>query len=405
MILAAFRYEALNAAGKTASGVIESDSERQARALLRDRGLLPIGLEPLRAGESLPARVLRPAGLNRFQLALLTRQFATLLGAGLTVEQALVALAEQCPTAAERERIAAVRSQVLAGHGLAAALAGSGFPELYCALAAAGERSGRLEVVMAKLADYLERREDARGRLLSALIYPAVVALVAGAVIAALLAYVVPQLVVVFESARQTLPWPTRALIAASGFVRSGWWLWLALAVVIAAAALFVRRNAAVRERVQSIALRMPLIGPLLLMSDTARFASSLSILTGGGVPILSALEAAARTLRTLPLRRAVREACAAVGEGAALSHALKASGRFPPLLAHLIANGETTGSMEQALDAAARAAESELNGRTQIAMALIEPALIVALGLFVLAIVIAVLLPVIEVNQLLGGR
>ena len=401
----AFRYEALNAAGKTASGLIESDSERQARAQLRDRGLLPIALEPLPAGESSPTRAVRRIGLSRFQLALLTRQFATLLGAGLTIEQALVALAEQSPTAAERERMAAVRSQVLAGHGLAAALASSGFPDLYCALAAAGERSGRLEAVMAKLADYLERREDARGRLLSALIYPAVVALVAGAVVAALLGYVVPQLVVVFESARQTLPLPTRVLIGASGFLRSSWWLWLVLGIGFAAAAFWVRRHDAARESVQSLALRLPLIGPLLLLSDTARFASSLSILSGGGVSILAALEAAAGTLRALPLRRAVREACAAVGEGVSLSHALRASGRFPPLLAHLIANGETTGSMEQALDAAARAAESELNGRTQIAMALIEPALIVALGLFVLGIVIAVLLPVIEVNQLLGGR
>ena len=405
MILPAFRYEALNAAGKTASGLIESDSERQARAQLRDRGLLPIALEPLPAGESSPTRAVRRIGLSRFQLALLTRQFATLLGAGLTIEQALVALAEQSPTAAERERMAAVRSQVLAGHGLAAALASSGFPDLYCALAAAGERSGRLEAVMAKLADYLERREDARGRLLSALIYPAVVALVAGAVVAALLGYVVPQLVVVFESARQTLPLPTRVLIGASGFLRSSWWLWLVLGIGFAAAAFWVRRHDAARESVQSLALRLPLIGPLLLLSDTARFASSLSILSGGGVSILAALEAAAGTLRALPLRRAVREACAAVGEGVSLSHALRASGRFPPLLAHLIANGETTGSMEQALDAAARAAESELNGRTQIAMALIEPALIVALGLFVLGIVIAVLLPVIEVNQLLGGR
>ncbi len=405
--MAAFRYEAVDPGGNSASGVIESDSARQARATLRGRGLLPVAVEPLSGTEvrRTLAAASRPTGLSRFQLALLTRQFATLLSAGLTVEQGLVALAEQCPTPAERERLAAVRSEVLAGHGLAAAFTMAGFPELYCALVAAGERSGRLEAVMAKLADYLERREDAHARILQALIYPAVVALVAAAVITALLSYVVPQLVSVFETTRQTLPWPTRALIATSSFTRASWWLWLCLLAVAVAGYFWMRRYRGVRERIQGFLLRLPLIGPLLLLGDTARFASSMSILTGSGVPILSALEAATGTLNALPLRRAVAQATVAVGEGVALSQALKAAGRFPPLLVHLIANGEATGGLDRALDAAARAAEAELNGRTGIAMALIEPALIVALGLFVLGIVIAVLLPVVEINQLLGPR
>jgi len=405
--MTAFRYEALDAEGELASGVIESDSPRQARATLRGRGLLPTAVEPL-SGTELKAKLRarpRDTGLSAFELALLTRQIATLLAAGLTVDGALVALTEQSPTVKERERIAAVRSEVLAGHGLAAAFTQAGFPELYCALIAAGERSGRLEAVMARLADYLERRQDARSRVLQALIYPAVVALVAAAVVAALLGYVVPQLVAVFESTRQTLPWPTRALIAVSGFVRGSWWLGPIVAVAGVAAYAWVRRVRSLRERAQSMLLRLPLLGNMLLLGDTARFASALSILSGSGVPILSALETAGGTVSALPLRRAIATAAAAVGEGVALSQALKQTGRFPPLLVHLIANGEASGGLDKALDAAARAAESELNGRTNLAMALIEPALIVALGLFVLAVVVAVLLPVVEINQLLGPR
>jgi len=405
--MTAYRYEALNTEGDVASGVIESDSPRQARATLRGRGLLPTAVEPLTATDlrtSLKARP-RSSGLSPFELALLTRQFATLLAAGLTVDGALIALAEQSPTTTERERIAAVRSEVLAGHGLSAAFTQAGFPQLYCALIAAGERSGRLEAVMARLADYLERRQDARARVLQALIYPAVVALVAAAVVAALLGYVVPQLVAVFESTRQSLPWPTRALIAASGFVRSTWWLALILAALGVAGYAWIKRVRSVRERMQSWALRLPLLGPMMLLGDTARFASALSILSGSGVPILSALETAGGTINALPLRRAIATAAGAVGEGVALSQALKQTGRFPPLLVHLVANGEASGGLDKALDAAARAAESELNGRTNLAMALIEPALIVLLGLFVLAVVIAVLLPVVEINQLLGPR
>jgi general secretion pathway protein F len=405
--VAAYRYEALNADGAPASGVIESDSARQARALLRGRGLLPVAVEPLTGAELKRSFSLerRRAGFSRFQLALLTRQFATLLAAGLTVERALVALGEQAQSLDERSRLAAVRSEVLAGHGLAAAFSQAGFPEIYCALVAAGERSGRLEAVMARLADYLERREDAKARVLQALIYPAVVALVAGAVVAALLGYVVPQLVAVFEATRQSLPWPTRALIAASSFIRASWWLWLALAVAAAGAALWIRQDRGMLERVQRVLLRVPLAGSMLRLGDTARFASALSILTGSGVPILTALEAAAGTLNALPLRRAVESAAVQVGEGVPLSRALKASARFPPLLVHLVASGEATGGLDQALDAAARAADAELGGRTAVAMALIEPALIVVLGLFVLAVVIAVLLPVVEINQLLAPR
>ena len=405
--MTAFRYDALDAMGRKASGLIESNSERQARASLRGEGLLPIALEPLQPAEARHAHAqgAKSIRMSGFEIALLTRQFATLLGAGLTVEQALIVLAEQCATPAERERLATVRSQVVAGHGLTTAFAAAGFPQVYCSLVAAGEHSGRLDTVMLKLAEYLERRQDTRARILQALIYPAVVALVAGAVVAALIGYVVPQLAAVFETARQVLPWPTRALIAISGFVRGSWWIWACLSGVAVVAFLWVRQSAPAYERLQGYALRLPLFGPLLLLNDTSRFASSMAILSGGGVPILSALAAAAKTLDALPLRRAIQQACVAVADGAALSQALRSSGRFPPLLTHLIANGEATGSMEQALEAAARAAESELNGRTAILMALIEPALIVAMGMVVLAIVIAVLLPVIEVNQLLVPR
>jgi general secretion pathway protein F len=403
----AFRYDAVSADGGSVSGVIESDSARQARAQLRDRGLLPITVDPVSDADLTRGKAIatRRTVFGPYQLALITRQFATMLDAGLTVEHALTAVADQCATRAERETLAAVRSDVLAGMSLSAAFGNAGFAPLYCALIAAGERSGRLTTVIGKLADYLERRHDTRSRVLHALIYPAVVAMVAMAVVAALLGYVVPQLIAVFESTRQVLPWPTRALIAVSNFVRTTWWLWLAGIATLVAGYAWARRVPGLHERVQALALRLPLVGNMLLLADSARFASALSILSASAVPILAALEAAQATLVSIPLRRAVATAAQAVGEGVPLSAALKAAGRFPPLIIHLIANGEATGSLDKALDAATRAAESELNGRTNVAMALIEPALIVTLGLFVLAVVIAVLLPVIEINQLLAPR
>lgn len=399
----AYRYEALQADGKLATGVVEADSPRQARDALRERGLLPVQVEVIAAhGAAADRSVRRLRRLGRLWLVLMTSQFSTLLSAGLSAEQAIAAVMEQSAPD-ERERLAAVRADVLAGHSLAAAFAAAGFPDLYCAIVAAGERSGRLDVVMARLAHYLRRRDEARARAVHALIYPAIVALVALAVVTALLAYVVPQLVAVFELARQSLPWPTRALLALSAFVRStaGWWLVLIVAAVVMLGV--ARRRAGLRERGQRILLRLPVVGRMLLLADTSRFASSLAILSGAGVPILSALEAASRTVVALPLRRALSVASAQVGEGAALSSALRATRAFPPLLVHLVANGEATGALDAALDAAAQAVESELAARSSVAVALLEPAMIVGLGLFVLAVVLAVLLPVIEINQLLG--
>lgn len=402
-----FRYEAVDAAGKSASGVLESDSARQARTALRDRGLLPVSVEPMAASApatDIPAFMSR-SGPDGFQLTLVTRQFSTLLSAGLTVEYALAALIEQSASVRERETLAVVRSEVLAGRGLAPAFATAGFPGIYCGLVGAGERSGRLAAVMEKLAGYLERRQDTRARLMQALIYPAIVGLVAFAVVVALLVYVVPQLVSVFESSRTALPWPTRVLIGVSSLLRATWWLWLATGVIGAAAMTWIMRKPPLRERVHAVLLRLPLIGHMLGLADTARFSAALAILTGGGVPILAALESSASTVRMAPLRTAIDVAAVAVRDGVSLSKALQATGKFPPLLIHLVANGELTGGIEPALDAAARASEMELNARTGIAMALIEPALIVVMGLAVLAVVLAVLMPVIEINQLLGKR
>jgi general secretion pathway protein F len=405
--MAVFRYEAIDAAGKAASGVIESDSAQQARGALRNRGLLPVAVEStasIAPAKDARVSVLRQ-GLGSFQLVLITRQFSTLLSAGLTVEHTLAALIEQSASESERETLASVRSEVLAGRGLAPAFSMAGFPEIYCGLVGAGERSGRLAAVMEKLADYLERRQDTRARLMQALIYPAVVGLIAVAVVVALLVYVVPQLVTVFESARTTLPWPTRALIGVSALVRATWWVFIVLGALVAATISWAMRKPAYRARAHALMLRLPLIGNMLRLADSARFSAALAILTGGGVPILAALESSASTVKMVPLRRAIDVASAAVQEGVSLSKALLATNEFPPLLIHLIANGELTGGIETALDAAARASELELNARTGVAMALIEPALIVIMGLAVLAIVLAVLMPVIEINQLLGTR
>jgi general secretion pathway protein F len=338
-------------------------------------------------------------------LALFTRQLATLLRAGAPLEEALANIARQQHKRAVKRVVLGVRSSVLEGFSLARALGDfpQVFSELYRATVEAGEESGHLDPVLERLADYTEARQAMRQKLSAAMIYPVLLTVVASLVLAGLLIYVVPQVVQVFDSLQQDLPWLTRALLDLSGFLQRWWWLLcggLLLAVLGWRRAL---RGVAFRERVDRVGLRMPLFGNLYRGISAARFARTLSILAGSGVPILKALEIAGRVIPCLPMRYAVESTAVRVRGGSLIWRALEDTGQFPPMLVYLIANGETSGELEDLLERAAVQQERETDSTLTTALALFEPLLILVMGGLVMLIVLAILLPIFELNRLVG--
>ncbi|MBO4329434.1 MAG: type II secretion system inner membrane protein GspF [Rhodocyclaceae bacterium] len=400
--MSAFRYHALDANGKPQNGILEADSSRAARAALRERGLYPLEVTSVanRDGERSSAR----QRLKDADLSLLSRQWATLLASGLTVEQSLAALAEQAESEAARTILAGIRSEVMAGHSLRAALDRypAAFPAIYRASVAAGEKSGELGRIMMQLADYLEQRTRLRQKTLQALLYPGIVATVAVLIIVALMTYVVPQIVSVFQQGKQALPYLTRVLIVASDLLRDWGWLLLILLASVGIALHLALREAHFRRRWDALWLRAPLLGKHLRTLDATRFASTLSILASSGVPLLAALDAGREVMGRLPLKDAVQDATARVREGQSLSRALGATRAFPPLLIHMIANGEATGRLDELLDRAARLQQQELENRTATLTTLLEPMLLLIMGVVVLIIVLAVMQPIIETNTML---
>jgi general secretion pathway protein F len=400
-----FRYQAYNVEGKLHRGVLEADSARQARSLLRDRGLTPHRVEVIAANDPVGGSRFRAISLSDTELTQLTRQLASLLEAGLTVEQAFNALIEQAENERERQVLAALRGEVLAGNTIAKALAAfpGVFPELYRTLVAAGESSGQLPRVLARLSDYLEDRAQLRSRLTLALIYPTIVFVVALCVVGALLIYVVPQVVQVFQHAKQQLPILTRMLIAFSEFLRATWVLWIALAVGGVVALKFALKRTVPRAAIHAFLFRLPVLGRLLRHLDAARLAATLSILVGSRVPILQALEAGTGVMTLTPMRDALTSAARGVREGMPLARALGATGAFPPVMVHLIASGEASGRLDEALERAARTQQNDIATRLAAFAALFEPAMILAMGGLVLFIVMSVLLPIFQLNQLVG--
>jgi len=413
--MAAFRFAAADANGKEQSGVLEADSARLARQMLRGRGLVPLSVEPVlsEAERSASARLAVGRRLSQTELAVMTRQLASLLGAQLPVADALNVMVEQSEKQSIRELMASIRTDVLAGSSLSAALARHPrqFPDIYRALIAAGEESGKLGTVLASLADYIEERARLSQKITLAFVYPVIVTLVALLVVVGLLTYVVPQVVQVFANTKQALPWLTVALIAISDFVRH--WGWLV--VVLLAVAVFLVRRAlkvdAIKLRWHKKILTLPVMGVLSRALNTARFASTLSILVGSGVPMLRSLQAAGETLTNVAMRLRVLDATQRVREGFSLARALRADAEdknkagqaklFPPVLIHLIASGEATGKLPEMLGRAADIHAREAERRALFFTSLLEPVLILTMGVVVMLIVLAVLLPIIEINQL----
>ena len=403
----AFRYEAVDAQGKLKRGLADAESARQVRDRLRAEGLFPTAIDAEGAD---PGTTLgRASSVERLrlpaaQVALSTRQLATLVRSGMPLDQALSAVAEQADDARAAKLFAEARTLVAAGEPLSGALSRwpRTFSDLYRGLVAVAAETGGLPDVLTRLADYLEARQAQKQQFTLALVYPALVTLIAFAVIVVLLVYVVPQIVSVYEQSRQTLPWLTRALIALSGFLRGTAWMWLAGAAAAIVALSLANRREAFRARWQRVLLRIPVLGRLVVAVDTARFASTLAILTGSGAPLLRSLDAARDVVWALPLKAAAGKAAVLVREGVSLARALKEQRVFPPVLVHLTANGEASGQLAQMLDRAAVELEREAARRINWFAALLQPALIVTMGAIVLVLVLAVMLPIVSMNQLI---
>lgn len=400
----AFEYEAFDAAGKARRGVCEGDTARAVRANLRAEGLLPMQITEVQersARSRLP--VGSRAGIATLDLALLTRQLATLIRASLPVEEALGTVARQTEKPRVRSVLIAVRTRVMEGQDLASAMAAFPrvFPDLYRTTVAAGEQSGRLDLVLERLAEYTEGRHALRQKILLALFYPIILTVVALLVTLALLAYVVPEVVQVFSGIGQELPWLTRFLIGISDRLREGWLAFL----VIGIGALWLFRTLLQREswrlRYHGFLLRLPVIGRLIRGLNAARFARTMSILSSSGVPLLEALRTGAAVIGNLPMRQAVEEAAQRIREGSGVGQALERSGYFPPMTVHLIRSGESSGRLNEMLQQAAESQERELEARIAMAVGIFEPLLIVTMGIVVLTIVLAILLPIFELNQM----
>ena len=400
----AFEFTALDLNGREHKGVLEGDSPRQVRQQLRDRQWTPLAVQEVAAREAKSAlRFSLRRGVAASDLALMTRQLATLVRSGLPLEEAVRAVSQQTEKARLKSMLLGVRSRVMEGHTLAAGLAEFPhvFPELYRATVAAGEQSGHVDVVLERLADYTEARQLLRNKVQLALIYPIILTLVALSVVALLMVFVVPKVVQVYENTDQVLPFITIAVIAISDFLRD-WGLLLLIVLAIGGAGFgWLLRKPAARYAMHQILLRLPLVKRLVRSSNSARFCRTFGILTASGVPVLDAMRISAQVLNNLPMREAVEEAARKVREGAGISKSLEVGGYFPPIVVHLIASGEASGKLEEMLDRAAVNQERELEGRVATLMGAFEPLLILVMGVFVLIIVLAILLPIFDLNQL----
>jgi len=400
--MASFRYEAADQiSGKVQRGRIDADSARSARALLRARGLIALDLVNV---SSKPRRkVLARPRFNTTELCWITRQLANLLAAGISLESALTATIEQADRKQVADVLAGVRSDIRAGHRLCDAMTAHPleFPAVYCALIDAGEQSGDLSKVMEKLANYLQSQQALNSKVLTALVYPIIVSVVALAIVVFLMVHVVPQVVGAFANTGQSLPWPTEVLLLVSAFLQTwGWQTLLSLTIAFVVWRLYLKGEQA-RLRWHSRVLTLPVIGRYVQGVNTERFASTLAILTGSGVPLLVSLQAATRTLSNARLQAEATEAAERVREGGSLARALHSSKTFPPVLIHMIESGERTGELPSMLERTAKILSGDLEQKALRLTAILEPILTLIMGAFVLFIVLAIMLPIIEINQL----
>lgn len=405
----AYEYVVLDNGGKQRKGVLEGDSPRHVRQQLREKGLVPLSVEPAVNKEGIrPAGggfAVSRSGLSATDLAIITRQMATLIAAGLPLEESLKAVSKQSESPKVKSMMLAIRSRVVEGHSLAQALSEfpRAFPELYRATVAAGEHSGHLDLVLNQLADYSETRQETRKKIQMALLYPVILTIFSILIVVGLLTFVVPKIISVFSNTGQELPLLTRILIATSHFV-SHYGIFVVIGLVLGGF-LFSRamREQKFRYRVNTVLLRLPLAGRIIRGIDAARIASTLSILSKSGVPLVEALKIAGQVAANELIRNAVIDATVKVREGSSLHVALDQCGYFPPMMIQMIASGEQSGELDNMLDRASRNQEKELEGLVSTIVGLFEPLMLVVMGLVVLMIVLAIMLPIISLNNLVG--
>ncbi|GMR17237.1 MAG: GspF family T2SS innner membrane protein variant XcpS [Gammaproteobacteria bacterium] len=403
--MGAFEFVALDKSGKESKGLLEGDTPKHVRQLLREQQLLPVRVTEVTTRESRrQSGFSLRRGLNSSELALITRQLATLSQSGLPLEEALLAVSQQNENPRAQSILLGVRSKVMEGHTLADGLADfpQAFPELYRATVAAGEQSGHLDAVLERLAEFTESRQQLQQQVRNALIYPVALVVTAVSIISFMLAYVVPKVVSIFDNYDQQLPLLTRIMIASSDFIRD---YWLVLIVAIIAAVFGIRKlltHDGPRRRYHRLLLRLPIVSKLTRGINTARFTQTLSILAGSGVPIIDSLRIASQVVVNMPMREAVEQASLRIREGAMISKSLASSKLFPPMTTHLISSGEATGRLEEMLGRAASNQEREVDGLIATLLGIMQPLLVIVMAAVVLLIVLAILLPIFEINNLI---
>lgn len=406
--MTAYNYCAMAKDGKTRRGVMEADTDKQVRSQLREQGLVPLDIIPVTVNKTIGKNknifgINKSARIKLNDLTLLTRQLATLFAAGLPVDEALLACAEQTEKNQVKSIIVGVRSRVLEGHSLANALRNfpSAFPELYCSTIAAGEQTGRLDIVLNRLADYVEQQQKIRQKVQHALIYPSMMMFVAISIVIFLLVFVVPKIIDVFNNSGQTLPMTTLILLGFSHFLKNFGLYCIALLIILGYVFHRLLQRESFRTRWQAALLNLPVLGTAIRALNTARYARTFGILFAAGVPVLEAMRVAATLVTNLPIRHAVTEAAARVREGMAIHLALKLTQNFSPMMIHLMASGEASGTLEQMLERAANNQDQNVARLIDTSLTLFEPIIILVMGGIVLFIVLAILLPIFDLDQM----
>ena len=404
--MGAFEFVALDKQGKESKGLLEGDTPKHVRQLLRERNLLPVKVTEVAQKESRrqSTRFSLRRGLSSGELALLTRQLATLIQSGLPLEEALLAVSQQNENPRAQSILLGVRSRVMEGHTLADGLGDfpQAFPELYRATVSAGEQSGHLDAVLERLAEFTESRQVLQQQVRNALIYPIALMVTAVGIISFMLAYVVPKVVYIFENYDTELPLLTQVMIGASEMIRDYWWAMIGGTVAVVLLVRQLLKKEGPRRRYHMGLLRFPIIGKLTRGINTARFTQTLSILAGSGVPILESLRIASQVVVNIPMREAVEEASLRIREGAMISRSLASSKLFPPMTTHLISSGEASGKLEEMLSRAATNQEREVDGLISTMLGIMQPLMVIIMAGIVLLIVLAILLPIFEINNLI---
>ncbi|BBF77461.1 MAG TPA: type II secretion system protein GspF [Acinetobacter ursingii] len=399
----AYQFTAIDASGKQQKGVLEGDSARQIRQQLRDKTWTPIAVEPVEQKDKHQQRSWFQKKFSAYDLALMTRQLSVLVAAAIPLEEALRAVAKQNEKAHVQNLLLSVRSKVLEGHSLAQGMQQSGrFPDLYIATIAAGERSGHLDLILDQLSDYTENRFAMQKKIQGAMIYPIILLLMSFAIVMGLMTYVVPDIVKTFDQSKQALPWITVALMKASDLIRHTWPFLLLISIIGIIAFVRFLKTTAGHYAFDRLTLRLPLFGKLSRGINSARFASTLSILTQSGVPLVDALKIGAAVSSNWVIRDAINIAAEKVTEGGNLATQLERCGYFPPMMVQMIRSGEASGELDRMLQRASDMQDREVTTFISTLLALLEPLMLVFMAAIVLVIVIAVMLPIVNMNNMI---